>query len=137
MKTFWPWELEERLKEYCASTLVSLKNKADRRANSYSRAINKRLTQTYGLSLDRFNEMLTNQGGKCAVCKKKFGEGKGRGPRVDHCHHTGVVRGLLCNACNIAEGLLRNPRNVRRLLAYMEAHELFYKYESRLTQVSE
>jgi len=44
----------------------------------------------------------------------------------DHCYNTKVVRGILCTACNLAEGYLKTPERARRLLAYMEKNELFY-----------
>jgi hypothetical protein len=60
----------------------------------------------YGLSKEKFLEMLDNQKGCCAICSKKFGKGKDLGPHVDHCHRTGKIRGLLCNPCNRGLGLL-------------------------------
>jgi hypothetical protein len=54
----------------------------------------------------------------CGVC------GRGPGARalhVDHCHTTGVVRGVLCHRCNLALGLLREDASVLRKLAeYLE-----------------
>jgi hypothetical protein len=44
------------------------------------------------------------QAGACAMCSAR--------PErllVDHCHRTGLVRGLLCTSCNTAEGLQSAP----------------------------
>lgn len=41
--------------------------------------------------------------------------------RVDHDHHTGKVRGLLCRSCNVALGLLQDePSRVEKLLTYIQ-----------------
>jgi hypothetical protein len=61
------------------------------------------LMKTYGLSLERFNEMLEEQGHCCAICKAD-NPGDEHSFRVDHNHDTGEVRGLLCNACNLTLG---------------------------------
>lgn len=44
------------------------------------------------------------QAGACAMCSAS--------PErilVDHCHRTGLIRGLLCTSCNTAEGLTSSP----------------------------
>ncbi|MGY0062871.1 endonuclease domain-containing protein [Streptomyces sp. LZ34] len=44
------------------------------------------------------------QAGACAMCSAR--------PErllVDHCHRTGLIRGLLCTSCNTAEGLQSAP----------------------------
>ena len=39
----------------------------------------------------------------------------------DHAHSSGVFRGWLCNACNVALGLLRDdPVRIRKLAEYIE-----------------
>lgn len=40
------------------------------------------------------------QAGSCALC----GAPDVAAPKVDHCHRTGLIRGLLCHTCNGAEG---------------------------------
>lgn len=40
---------------------------------------------------------------------------------VDHCHTTGLIRGLLCFNCNAALGLLKdNTDTIGKLLFYLQ-----------------
>ena len=68
-----------------------------------------KLKTAFGLSLEVYNNMLSAQGGVCAICKKEESvlsvKGKTKSLAVDHCHTTGRVRGLLCQKCNQALGL--------------------------------
>lgn len=57
----------------------------------------------YGLTPEQHAAMIEAQGGLCSICRGKGGQ---RGLVVDHCHETGVVRGLLCSECNIGIGKL-------------------------------
>lgn len=72
----------------------------------------------YGVTPERYDEMVLEQNGLCA-----FGHVP-EGPLViDHCHVTGRVRGLLCRHCNWAIGLLRDdPERARLAAAYLSAH---------------
>jgi hypothetical protein len=56
---------------------------------------------TYGITDQQYREMLVEQNGKCAICKKPPTD---RRLAVDHCHTTGKVRGLLCMKCNTGLG---------------------------------
>lgn len=69
----------------------------------------------YGISFERFNELLALQGNSCAICRKVFNDQNT--PRVDHDHRCcpggknnkvcgACVRGLLCGKCNSALGML-------------------------------
>jgi len=73
-----------------------------------------KITSKFGITIEQKREISVKQGGKCAICKRSFGEGLR--PSIDHDHAccAGVtscgkcVRGLLCNPCNSALGLLRD-----------------------------
>ncbi len=69
----------------------------------------------YGLTSERYEDMLLRQGGCCAVCKRPPSERK---LSVDHCHATKRIRGLLCHSCNVALGLLKD--NVDALASAIE-----------------
>ena len=63
----------------------------------------------YGITLEQFNHMNALQLGLCAICmkpEKRKVRGKVHRLCVDHCHETGVVRGLLCSECNAGLGKL-------------------------------
>jgi Recombination endonuclease VII len=60
-----------------------------------------RLRREYNITLAEYNQVLQYQKGCCAICKKKYGKkGQKLILSVDHCHTTGLVRGLLCWPCN-------------------------------------
>lgn len=66
---------------------------------------NRQLLKTYGISSADYFSMLEDQGGKCKICGTTEPRTKGgKYFAVDHCHRTGVVRGLLCTKCNVALG---------------------------------
>lgn len=83
------------------------------------------LKRVYGISWNRYQELLSNQNNVCAICKE---EGFLMDPKrhklklvVDHCHSTGVVRGLLCHNCNRALGLLKDSKeNLSSAIQYLE-----------------
>ena len=82
-----------------------------------------RLKKNYGLTLDDFNSLLARQKFSCACCGTKNPKGNSNQWHVDHCHVTGEVRGLLCNACNIGIGCLGdNLQGIRNALYYLERH---------------
>jgi len=66
------------------------------------------LRRRYDITEADYNEMVERQQNLCAICKQPERNGyKGRTELcVDHDHSTGKVRGLLCNHCNRALGLL-------------------------------
>lgn len=80
------------------------------------------LKKKYGLSLEDYYLMLAGQEGRCAICGDEFGEIR-KHIHVDHNHETGEVRGLLCQACNVSIGRMREDANVLRKAAeYLEKY---------------
>jgi hypothetical protein len=93
----------------------------ERRRLSNQRAQFKR---KYGITVEQFGEMKRAQGNLCAICE----EGPGHGRKdlcVDHRHdESQAVRGLLCNRCNVAIGLLGDDIGLlRRAVNYLEKYE--------------
>jgi hypothetical protein len=75
------------------------------------------IQRTYGLTQEQYDDMLRAQGGGCAICSN---HPRRRALHVDHCHTTGVVRGLLCAHCNWAVGKAeKNSVYLPQLLEYV------------------
>lgn len=70
----------------------------------------------YGMSLEQFESLLAV--GKCFACGSDGSESIG-GLHVDHCHATGIVRGLLCQKCNHLVGFIEKAGR-DRLTAVLE-----------------
>jgi hypothetical protein len=77
----------------------------------------KRTFEKHGLSSEDYEAMLAWQNGACGICEIPFQ----RTPCIDHCHVTGLVRGLLCANCNLAIGNLQdNPIFAYKAGGYLE-----------------
>ncbi len=76
----------------------------------------------YGITWEERGTLLVEQGGKCAnkMCPNTEPGGQWNEWHVDHDHETGKVRGLLCNGCNIALGILDDdPKRILGLAEYV------------------
>lgn len=84
------------------------------------------LDKLYGLTVAEYEERLQRQAGVCAICHRDEPIAHGRTGKkfrlsVDHCHDTGRVRGLLCQKCNRAIGLLGDSIDLlRKAIEYLE-----------------
>lgn len=78
------------------------------------------LRALYKISIPEFEAMRTAQDGCCAICREVFS----RTPHIDHDHKTGAVRGLLCGACNVGVGGLKdNPERMEAAAAYIRERQ--------------
>lgn len=88
--------------------------RASNRANPGRKAASWRKSK-YDLSPEAYARMVADQDGRCAICDRA------RKLHVDHDHNTGLVRGLLCNTCNVALGDLDDEPSLLRAAAdYIE-----------------
>lgn len=83
------------------------------------------MKRTYGLSQVDYDAILGQQGGVCAICLRpedKTYHGRVMRLQVDHCHSTGVIRGLLCRVCNSGMGLMRDdPERLAAAADYLRS----------------
>jgi len=90
------------------------------------------IRRKYGITIEEFEEQAAAQDNLCAACgclqsQRQTGRHK-KGQRrrlcIDNDHATGKIRGLLCDKCNRALGLLDdNLDKVRRLAIYLSKHK--------------
>lgn len=68
------------------------------------------------------DQLLAEQGNVCKACKSSEPRGK-KGWVIDHCHETGTIRGILCQTCNIALGMVEDsPDRLQALIDYLHNH---------------
>jgi Autographiviridae endonuclease VII len=105
--------------EYRERTLT--RQLAWRRANRdkvSARDRDKYMKRRYGISRADYDALFERQGGLCAICRKPSKQRL----CVDHCHVTGMIRGLLCRKCNFGLGsLCDDQRALVAALAYLGA----------------
>lgn len=121
--------LREKRKKYYAEnkSQMAARNKVWREANKEALKTRRRkpdpqkqrlafVKHKYGIKEERYKAMLEARGPLCPTCNEESI------PYVDHCHKTGMIRGLICNSCNLILGRARdNPDVLRALASYLEA----------------
>jgi len=79
-----------------------------------------KLKNRYNITVDDYELMQSNQDGLCAICKAPPTR---RRLAVDHCHQSNRIRGLLCDRCNLALGMLNDDLNiVEGIKNYLKKH---------------
>ena len=104
----------------CTKSRVSAAHKAD---PSLQRR--RDLRRKYDISLEEYDQMVSLQGGKCALCPATAPGGKHNNEHwfIDHDHVTGKVRELLCFDCNIVLGIINDsPEHLGRMITYILKH---------------
>lgn len=56
-------------------------------------------------NLNKYQLEVLLQKTNCDLCNKLFNRNK-KEPKIDHCHNSKIVRGVLCSSCNVGLGLL-------------------------------
>jgi hypothetical protein len=85
------------------------------------------LREKYGLTPERYDRMLFEQDGVCAICRqpetRRGSGGDLRRLSVDHDHRTGAVRQLLCGRCtSVTWAVEESPGLLDAVRRYLERH---------------
>lgn len=84
----------------------------------------KYIEREFGIKYEQYDQMLEKQKGVCAICGCPETKPNAKYLAVDHNHETGLVRGLLCNNCNRALGLLKDNKEIlQNAIKYLEKYE--------------
>lgn len=76
----------------------------------------KNIKDQYGLTKDEYFEILDKTNGLCPICNRKINK-----PNVDHCHNTGVIRGIICFQCNLGMGNFNDDiERLKNAIKYLE-----------------
>jgi len=76
---------------------------------------------SYGVTLEEYEIRLQNQDYKCLICESVHDPSSPhKRLYIDHDHVSGKVRGLLCQRCNSALGLLDDSRKlIQKAMEYL------------------
>lgn len=101
-------------------TCFKKKSKESRERLGKRHIKNNNLLWNYNITIEQFDQMMEECNGRCA-CGATKGRSNAEALHVDHSHVTGQIRGLLCNNCNRAIGLVEDPETLRKLADYLES----------------
>lgn len=105
-----------------------LKHKQDN-PNTVKNRKAEKLKLRYGLTYEQWERLREIENHTCMICGITEEE-MSRRLDVDHCHSSGKVRGVLCNACNIVLGRARdNPAILEAAIVYLKENAEGYKGE--------
>jgi len=119
---------KDRLQSWCKSCANAYsKNRVQENPKKHYASVRKwDLQYKYGMTLEQYSEMFSSQGGVCAVCKRPETavlHGVVKRLSVDHCHVTGLNRGLLCSRCNPMLGYAEdNIETLEAAIAYLRSY---------------
>lgn len=122
-----PQKCLDRHKAYRGRNPEKMKAQAKPRGSTANKRSH--LKSKFGLSMERYQEMLDAQEGVCAICFKEETvidgkTGRIRSLAVDHSHDTKIVRGLLCMGCNQGIGNMKEDfTTILRAARYIQSHQ--------------
>lgn len=110
-------ELRSRSRDKIRAREERYKNK---HPEKFARKMRRTRLRKYGLTIESFEALLHAQGGKCAICGAEFYLLPNQHRHVDHDHKIGIVRGIICQHCNVMIGYAReNPVILTNAIEYL------------------
>jgi hypothetical protein len=98
------------------------------------------LKHYYNLTTECYDKLWEEQKGRCAFCGGGMKKIRGRGymnPVIDHCHETGVVRGIVHGRCNLVIGVCENyPNIIKNIKRYLAKGKKKAECNNKLTNTS-
>lgn len=71
------------------------------------------------ISDTEYNQLISESNNCCNICNRVLDK-----KCIDHCHTTNKVRGVLCNNCNTALGLVGdNIQTLESMIKYLNKHQ--------------
>jgi len=87
----------------------------------------RRQAKIKGYDPDEAQAIFEQHDGKCDICRRtpKEANSSKKYLSIDHCHSTNKIRGMLCNNCNLALGMLQDsPELLAKAIEYIKAHKI-------------
>lgn len=82
-----------------------------------------RVKHSFGITYEDWVNLMESSEWKCEICGRTI-ETSGRTLAVDHCHKTGRIRGVLCQRCNCAIGLMNDdPAILQNAIQYLHKED--------------
>ena len=74
------------------------------------------MRRKFSLTEDQYDNLMKNE--KCQICNVELTK-----KCIDHCHTTNKIRGVLCNNCNTALGLVGdNITTLQKMIGYLSTN---------------
>lgn len=108
------------MEQFRARRTTSLTRAECRHCESAARSLRK--LEGNGVPVRELRAALSVRTTQCGICRKPLARVAAlETPRIDHCHTTQRVRGLLCNRCNRALGMFEDDLALlERAIRYLQ-----------------
>jgi hypothetical protein len=98
----WRAANKDKIAKHAKDYRTAHKDKLDARAIAYNRF------KKTGVTQEQYDGAYLKQKGVCAICSLPCAQGISLA--ADHCHTTGIFRGLLCGSCNLGLGKFKDNK---------------------------
>ena len=95
--------------EPCGQTFTPTSHRQLRCATCVPDSVADKRFRRYGVTEPQWQEMVRRYDGACWICRDEAATD------VEHCHTTGVIRGVVCKSCNNGIASLESGRHSPRL----------------------